>query len=237
VVIAQRLGQLRMKAGGSAVYYGLGLSCGLISWVGCQSMGSVIPGASVPAPYGSVPPAVVAVNIPPPEPTMTQGVHVPVGNQDLAWEKIVDIVDDYFRIERERPVQLVGQVMTEGRIDTYPQTGASVLEPYLADSVGWDNRWESTFQTIRRQAVVRVIPDETGYLIDVVVQKELEDLPQPEHATARSTSFSGTSAIPSRRREVVSRTRYARHWIPLGRDTILEQQMLNAFGACLSPQP
>jgi hypothetical protein len=192
-----------------------------------------MPAASPPTPYGAVPPPVDAAGMPPMEPAMTHGIHVPIGNQDLAWEKIVDVVDDYFRIERERPVQLVGQVMTEGRIDTFPQTGASVLEPHLADSVGWENRWESTFQTIRRQAVVRVIPDEAGYLIDIAVQKELEDLPQPEQATARSATFDGTSAIPSRRREVVSHTRFARRWIPLGRDMVLEQQMLNALGACL----
>lgn len=233
MVTTKRLVQVGMRAVGCAVCRWLCLCGGLLIWTGCQPMGSVLPGANVPAPYGSVPPPVGAMNIPSLEPTMTQGVHVPVGNQDLAWEKIVDIVDDYFRIERERPVQLVGQVMTEGRIDTFPQTGASVLEPHRADSVGWDNRWESTFQTIRRQAVVRVIPDETGYLIDVVVQKELEDLPQPEHASVRAATFDGIRAIPSRHLEVVSRTRYARQWVPLGRDTILEQQMLNAFGTCL----
>jgi erythromycin esterase-like protein len=167
------------------------------------------------------------------ESTAAHGIHVLVRNHDLAWEQIVDIVDDYFRIERERPVQLVGQVMTEGRIDTYPQTGASILEPHLSDSVGWENRWESTFQTIRRQAVVRVIPDERGYLVDIAVHKELEDLPRPEHATAKSATFSGVGAIPSQRREVVSRTNFARQWVPLGRDTVLEQQMLDELAACL----
>jgi hypothetical protein len=111
-----------------------------------------------------------------------------------------------------------------------------VLELHLPDSVGWRNRWESTFQTIRRQAVVRVIPDAAGYLIDVAVQKELEDLPQPENAIARSATFSGINALSSRRREVASRTRFAQQWIPLGRDTDLEQQMLDAFGACLGLQ-
>lgn len=164
---------------------------------------------------------------------MTHNIHVPVGNPDLAWEKIVDVVDDYFRIERERSVQMVGQVMTEGRIDTFPQTGASVLEPHLADSVGWRNRWESTFQTIRRRAVVRVIPDATGYLIDIAVQKELEDLPQPEHAMARSATFRDNQADPTQQHEVVSHTHFARQWIPLGRDTVLEQQMLNALKNCL----
>ena len=61
---------------------------------------------------------------------------VPVSNQDWAWEQIVDVVDDYFRIERENRVQLVGNVVTEGRIDTFPQVGATWLEPHRPDSVG-----------------------------------------------------------------------------------------------------
>ena len=32
-------------------------------------------------------------------------IRVPVANQDWTWEQIVDTVDDYFRIERERQVQ------------------------------------------------------------------------------------------------------------------------------------
>ncbi len=209
------------------------VSLGLLAWTGCQPLGSAMPAASPPALYGAVPAPVGVSSMPPMEPTAVHGVHVPVRHHDLAWEQIVDIVDDYFRIERERPVRLVGQVMMEGRIDTFPQTGASVLEPHLSDSVGWANRWESTFQTIRRQAVVRVIPDERGYLVDIAVHKELEDLPQPEHASARSATFSGVATIPSQRREVVSRTNFARQWIPLGRDTVLEQQMLDELAACL----
>jgi hypothetical protein len=38
----------------------------------------------------------------------------------------VDAVDDYFRIEREERVRLIGGVLTEGRIDTFPITGSTV---------------------------------------------------------------------------------------------------------------
>jgi hypothetical protein len=105
-------------------------------------------------------------------------IHVPVANRDFTWEQIVDVVDDYFTIQRERQVQIVGDVLTEGRIDTLPRIGATILEPHREDSVGRYNRWESTFQTIRRTATVRVIPDATGYLIDVSVQS-LEEAAAP----------------------------------------------------------
>jgi len=161
-------------------------------------------------------------------------VFIPVGNQDLAWEQIVDVVDDYFRVERESRVQTVGNVVTEGRIDTFPQVGATWLEPHRPDSTGWDNRWESTFQTIRRQAVLRVIPQQGGYLVDAVVNKELEDLARPENSTAGAATFRNDNSLPSRLDETVIRTRFSKNWIPQGRDIMVEQQLLAEIQARLT---
>ena len=151
---------------------------------------------------------------------------VPVGNHDWAWEQMVDVVDDYFRIDREHRVQRVGSEVTEGHIDTLWQVGATWLEPCRPDSAGWDNRWESTFQTIRRRAVLRVIPQPGGYLVDVAVYKELEDLPHPENFSAGAGTLRHDTALPSLLDKRVSRTRFSECWIPLGRDCEVEQQML-----------
>ena len=161
-------------------------------------------------------------------------IYIPVTNQDWAWEQIVDVVDDYFRIERESRVQLVGNVVTEGRIDTFPQVGATLAEPHRPDSVGRYNRWESTFQTVRRRGLVRVIPEQGGYLVDLAVYKELEDLPHPENATAGAATFRYDDSLPSRFNEDVSRTRLSEYWIPLGRDIDCEQQMLMEIQARLA---
>jgi hypothetical protein len=160
-------------------------------------------------------------------------IFIPVTNQDWAWEQIVDVVDDYFRVERESRVQLVGNVVTEGRIDTFPQVGATFVEPHRPDSVGNFNRLESTFQTIRRRAIVRVIPEQGGYMVDLTVEKELEDLPHPENATAGGATFRNDSSLVSDVNEEVSRTRLSQHWIPLGRDTECEQQILAEIQARL----
>ena len=160
-------------------------------------------------------------------------IYIPVVNQDWAWEQIVDVVDDYFRIERESRVQLVGNVVTEGRIDTFPQVGATIAEPHRPDSVGRYNRWESTYQTIRRRGLVRVIPEQGGYLIDLAVFKELEDLPYPENATAGAATFRYDDSLPSRFNEEVSHTRLSDYWIPMGRDVDCEQQMLAEIQARL----
>ena len=62
---------------------------------------------------------------------------LPVADAECAWETVVDVVDDYFKIEREEPVRVVGDVLTEGRLDTYPKVAATILEPWHADSAGW----------------------------------------------------------------------------------------------------
>ncbi|MCI0335566.1 MAG: hypothetical protein L0228_20350 [Planctomycetes bacterium] len=187
------------------------------------SVPTVPPGATI-APDAIVPPG---ATVPPLAEMPSLGpnpIVVPVTNEDLAWDQIADVVSDYFTIAREQRARL--DVGTEGRIETAPQDGATWLEPHRHDSVGSFNRWESTFQTIRRRALLRVIPDAAGYLVEVVVEKELEDLPNPEKATAGAAVFRSDDSLPSRRLEDVSRARSSPRWIQLGRDPLLEQRML-----------
>ena len=153
-------------------------------------------------------------------------INIPAGDRDWTWEQIVDVFDDYFTIQRERQVQVAGEVIAEGRIEGRPKIGATVLEPHKLDSVGRYNRWESTFQTIRRRAAVRVIPDAAGYIVDVNVEKDLEDLARPENATSGASSFRNDDSLTSDRDEFVSKTRLATNWILLGRDVPLERQIL-----------
>ena len=121
----------------------------VVAVVGCGSV-SPFPGPVVfpggPNVQGEmiVAPGPIVTGVPNP-------VLVPQSNRVLVWEQVVDVVDDYFRIERERRVRLVGNVLTEGLIDTFPQDGATWLEPHLGDTVGSFNRTESTLQTIRRR--------------------------------------------------------------------------------------
>jgi hypothetical protein len=163
-------------------------------------------------------------------------VQVPVAHAEWTWEQIVDVVDDYFRIQRERPVQVVGDVITAGRIDTYPQLGATVVEPHRPDSVGRYNCWESTLQTIRRRATLRIEPGGNGYVVFVQVLKELEDLPRPERATAGAATFRSDNSLPGLGSVDVSRTELSDAWIPMGRDLALEQQLLAEIKGRLAVQ-
>ena len=78
------------------------------------------------------------------------------------------------------------------------------------------------------------MPDANGYLVEVIVEKELEDLAKPEKATAGAAVFRTDGSLPSSRLEEVSRTRQSPCWIPLGRDIELEQLMLAEIHARLN---
>jgi len=150
---------------------------------------------------------------------------VTIQDPDYVWEQVVEVVDDYFKIERQERVRVVGDVMTEGYVETFPTPGATLLEPWHHDSVDFHERLESTLQTIRRRALVRVIPDSQGFLIEVAVFKELENLPRPERSTAGGATFRYDESI-QRYREPTGDPVLPMGWIPQGRDVALEQVML-----------
>ncbi len=172
-------------------------------------------------------------------------VLIRIPNHELVWDSVVDVISDYFRIEREDPVRLLGGTYIDGRIDTFPKPGATLLEPWDHDSANSYERLESTLQTIRRYAVVKVIHAENcaGFWVEVAVYKELENLPRPEHATAGSAIFrndiSPGSATPAGTQpgSTVNPATNAtakpgqpptvvQPWIPQGRDTAVEQLIL-----------
>ena len=152
-------------------------------------------------------------------------LEIPVSDREFVWNEIVDTVDDYFDIAREDRVRLVGNVLTEGKIETYPQTGASLLEIWRKDAVPGFELWHSTFQSIRRQALVRVSPSQAGYGVQVVVRKELEDLASPEMATAGGIVRRYDDSLLRPQGRQVSKAETL-GWIPQGRDVALEQKIL-----------
>jgi hypothetical protein len=148
-------------------------------------------------------------------------IFIPAGNEDAVWERTVDVIHDYFDVAREN--RIVGS--QPGVIETRFRVGASLLEPWHRDSYGLDNRVESTLQSIRRMARVSVTPAQGGYLIGVEVFKEIEDLPGVANNTAGGATFH--QADPLRRDlDLVTGQSAPSGWVPRGRDTILENEML-----------
>src|SRR5688572_2410071 len=72
---------------------------------------------------------------------------MPVASPDshFVFEVAVDVVDDYFTVDREEPIRQIGNVLTEGRIETFPVGGSTILEPWRGDSANGYERLESTF--------------------------------------------------------------------------------------------
>ncbi len=158
---------------------------------------------------------------------------VPPIDPEFLWNQCVDVVDDYFPIEREDRMRVINGVLTEGRLDSRPMLGSTVLEPWRKDSTPGYEKVHATLQTIRRKAVVRVIPSAGGYLLDVTVFKELEDLSKPVEATAGSAALRHDGTY-TRVEGPAARAPAMLGWIPLGRDFTLEQRMLADLRARIS---
>lgn len=158
-------------------------------------------------------------------PALPNPLQVSGSDQEFLWTELIDTVDDYFPIAREQRVRWVGDVMTEGKIETQPVTGATVMEIFRKDATPGFERWHGTFQSIRRQAEVRVMPSPSGFNVQVIVRKELEDVDRPEMATVgRSVQrYDGTLIRPQR---VNASGATTLGWIPQGRDAELEQKIL-----------
>ncbi len=154
-------------------------------------------------------------------------MYVPLSDREFLWNQLVDTVDDYFDIQREERVRLVGGVLTEGRIETHPMPGATHLEPWRKDSTHGFERWYASLQSIRRRAVIAVRPQsDGGYLVEVAVYKELEELTQPEYSVASlpAVRYDGTLDRSQGGPRFGAATI---DWIPVGRDMALEQRILS----------
>ncbi len=151
---------------------------------------------------------------------------VPSCDHEFVWETIADVVDDYFKIEKEQPVRLVGQIPTDGLLTTYPEVGSTILEPWRRDSVGRRDKIECTLQSIRRQAEVRVIPGRQGYMVEVIVYKELEDVRTSDFTSAGDATFRYDSSL-TRVVDSLAERDPNQGWIDRGRDPALEQRILS----------
>lgn len=151
---------------------------------------------------------------------------VPSGDFETVWRATVVSVDEYFEIASERREQR--------KIVTQPKTGATLLEPWEGDSVGFRERLESSLQSIRRLAIVTVnpAPSGQGWAVRVEVYKELEDLLQPDRQSQGRAVFNNIQTV-NRSREIVGPVQIAPYWIPRGRDTKLEQAIIAKIRAAL----
>lgn len=147
-------------------------------------------------------------------------------NQDVVWERVVDTIHNYkFAIARENKL--------DGRIETDYKVGSNLLEPWHGDSVGFDNRLESSLQSIRRRVFVSVTPVEGGYLLGVEAFKEIEDVPTQTSSAPGGATFQQDLSL-RRDLNLIKQRSDTPGWLPLGRDPALEQDILDSLQVAFS---
>ena len=165
-----------------------------------------------------------------PESFVPNPLELPPAEDDFVWSQVIDSVDDYFRILREQPVQNSDGIVLDGRVETAYRIGASCLEPWRKDSTSGFERLQSTLQSIRRRATITVRPRGAAYTIEVVVQKDLEDTDRSQYSTESTAALRHDGTLV-RRDDAYDDSPQTLGWIPLGRDTSLEQVILrDIFG-------
>ncbi len=152
-------------------------------------------------------------------------IFVPANDMEQIWEQIVDVLHDYqFEIDRENKL--------DGIIETKYKVGSGVAEPWHRDSVGLENRLESSFQSIRRKIFVSITPTDGGFLVGVQAHKELEDLAGLAANSAGGATCQDSAPLQRDLNLVVGQTAPS-GWILQGRDVALEQDLINNLHAAL----
>jgi hypothetical protein len=147
-------------------------------------------------------------------------VFIPLGppSYPAVFEKVIDVVSDYFEIAYANRY--------DGRIESHPRIAPGLEQPWKGGSPDLYQRLYATLQTIRHRAIVLIqVADDGGFFVDVKVFKELEDLPSPQQSASGSAVFQGYVTV-ERQYEVVDAATLDANWIPIGRDTALEQVIL-----------
>ena len=139
--------------------------------------------------------------------------------RDPVWERAVIVLHrNHFQIARESKL--------EGVIETEYRGGSSVFEPWHPDSVGLENRLQSTLQTIRRRVIISMQSDGTGTMtVGVRADKEIEDLPGLAAIYEGGATFQESTPLTRDLDQVVGQTGPSR-WLSIGRDPLLERQLL-----------
>ncbi len=140
-------------------------------------------------------------------------------------------IDDTLTMLRELDYEPGWVDRQRGVIQTKPSTGAQWFEIWRRDVIGPDQLLESSVSTIRRS--VRIDLGEGGpepdaaatAAVEVEVRKERFSAPERQVTTASSALAIYGERLPTEEGLLNARTR-GEHWIDLGRDALLERDLL-----------
>ena len=140
------------------------------------------------------------------------------------FEKTVEVLSDYFDLLPPNPY--------DGRIVSRPRIAPGYEQFWKSGNPDARSRLMATFQTVRQIAVAEIrAGDRGGYLVYVVVEKELEDIPKPTQART-GAAFQDYPSVQRQFEVVGGDTRADQSWFRIGRDYALEQQILRRIREC-----
>lgn len=142
-----------------------------------------------------------------------------LAERDRIWERTVAVLNhNHFSVGRESKL--------EGVIESDPRGGSSLFEPWHPDSVGFQNRLESTLQSVRRRVTVTFQSGSSDLvLVSVKVDKEIEDLPGLAATHEGGATLSESRILDRDLSQLIGQTSPSR-WISVGRDHLLENKLL-----------
>lgn len=146
--------------------------------------------------------------------------HLALSPADYAavFESCLNVLDDYFEISYANRY--------DGTIRTHPKVAPGLEQPIKFGSPDLRERLLATLQSIRYRGEVTIEPAvDGGFNVQVVVFKEIEDLPRPLRASAGAAAFQSDNTV-DRQYEVVDASFIDANWGPLGREPHLERAIL-----------
>ncbi len=141
------------------------------------------------------------------------------------FDKTIDVLNTYFDLMPPNPY--------DGRIVSRPRIAPGYEQFWKPGNPDARNRLLATLQTIRQTATARIWAGERGgYMVEVVVEKELEDLSRPIQARAGAALFQDGPTVDRTEDVVGPDTSADTSWFKVGRDYALEQQILRRIRNC-----
>jgi hypothetical protein len=156
-----------------------------------------------------------------PDDCVENPVYVPGGPPAYGklFENILDILSEY-------QFDVAYMDRYDGRIETLPKSAPGFERSLIPGNPGLEDRWLATLQSIRQRVIVLIqVANNGGFFVEVKVFKELEDLPNPTHASAGAAAFRSDNTV-ERQYAVIDATIFQSSWIPIGRNVPLEQAIL-----------
>ena len=141
------------------------------------------------------------------------------------FDTVIDVLDDYFELAVADPY--------DGRVVTKPRFAPGYEQFWKPGNPDPRNRLHATLQSIQQTATVEIrTGDRGGYVVFVVVEKELEVTPRPTYSMVGNAIFQESPTV-ERQFEVVSpEVIPSRGFYKIGRDYAFEQLILRRIRNC-----